>query len=218
MTLTETPVATFAKSRGIPLLEFESLPLARPDFVVVAGFGARIPARWLTLARVMAINMHPSLLPQYRGAFPAEWAILRGETKTGVTILKMSEEFDRGDIISQQKIAIAPTDTRETLYDKLYRLGADLLVDTLTKREFHARPQPKGDYFYARRLPREDGYVPWEKFDTHSKELETKLRALEGWPGVWTKTPEGKRLKLIKLHPTPIVQLEGKKPVKFVAS
>jgi methionyl-tRNA formyltransferase len=214
MTLTETPVSTFAKSKGIPLLEFESLPLARPDFLVVAGFGKKITNDWLSLPKKLAINMHPSLLPQYRGAFPAEWAILRGENKTGVTLLKMTESIDQGDILAQKEITIAPEDTRETLYDKLYRLGAHLVIDEL--RDPHEpQPQPKGTYFYARRLTREDGFVPWEKFDIHSKELEIKHRALIGWPGVWTTLPNGKRLKLIALKPKPIVQIEGKTPISF---
>lgn len=216
MILQETPVATFAKTHRIPLFVFDSHDLPeRPDFLVVAGFGKIIPKKWLELPKRMAINMHASLLPAYRGAFPAEWAILRGEAKTGVTLLTMSENVDSGDILVQKEITIAPDDTRQTLYDKLYRLGANLLVDTLTKGEFHSKPQPKGDFFYARRMTRDDGFVPWEKFDIHSKELETKFRALIPWPGVWTRVPEGKRLKLIELHPTPIVVVEGKTPIPW---
>ncbi len=220
MKLTPTDVATYAQTTNLPLYEIADLSkipnITKPDFLVVAGYGQKIPTGWLEFPRVMAINMHQSLLPEYRGANPSEWAILRGETKTGVTLLKMSEDFDQGDIIAQKEIAIEPTDTRQTLYDKLYRLGAELLVETLPKKELHPRPQPKGDFFYARRLTRDDGFVPWEKFDIHSKELETKLRAFEGWPGVWTITPFHKRLKLLELGPEPIVQLEGKSPQTFV--
>lgn len=220
--MTETEVASFSKKEHIPVFELTDLShipdLPKPDFLVVAGYGQKIPAPWLSLPRVTAINMHASLLPYYRGAFPAEWAILRGEAKTGVTLLEMTEQFDQGGIIAQKEIAISPDDTRQTLYNKLYRLGADLLVETLSKKDLRTRPQPKGKYFYARRLTRQDGFIPWEQFDIHSQDVEIRWRALTPWPGVWTITPQGKRLKLIKLHPEPIVQLEGKKPVKFVAS
>ena len=223
MKLTPSEVAVYAHNEKLRLFELENLEsipknIPRPDFIVVAGYGQKIPEAWLSFPTTAAINMHPSLLPEYRGAFPAEWAILRGEKTTGVTLLIMSSQFDKGDIVAQKKLPIEPTDTKITLYKKLYRLAAELLVETLTKKTLTPRPQPAGNFFYARRLTRDDGYVPWEQFDIASKALETKLRALEGWPGVWTKTPEGKHLKLIKLHPTPIVQFEGKQPVKFVAS
>ena len=212
MTLTETQVALFAKSHAIPLLTSPQ-HLPRPDYLVASGFGKKITNDWLTLPKKLAINMHPSLLPAYRGAFPAEWAILKGETKTGVTILRMSADFDQGDIVVQKEIAIAPDDTRETLYEKLYHLGAQMLLDEL-KNPHEPRPQPEGSYFYARRLRREDGFVPWQKFDIYAKELDTKFRALTPWPGVWTITPKGKRLKLISLIP-PVVQFEGKTPVAW---
>ncbi len=191
----------------------------RPDFLVVAGYGKLIPASWLTYPKIMAVNMHPSLLPRYRGAMPAEWAILRQEKETGVTLVKMTEEFDKGDILAQQSIPIKDSDTRESLYKKLYDLGGKLLVDTLPKivqGTLVPRKQPPGEYFYARRLTREDGFVPWAEFfsavSKHPEALETKFRGLFGWPGVWSTTPGGKRVKLVALFPKPLLQLDGKNP------
>lgn len=217
MVLKKTEVEQFANIKKIPVFTpntLQDIPkdLKRPDFIVVAGYGKLIPNVWLDFSKIMAVNMHPSLLPAYRGAMPAEWAILRGEKETGVTLVKMSPQFDRGDIIAQQKIPIEPTDTRETLYKKLYDLGGDLLVQTLPGT-IVSKPQPAGDFFYARRLTREDGFVPWEEFK-NIQSLDQKFRALYGWPGVWTTTPQGKRMKLISLVP-PVVQLEGKKPQGF---
>ncbi|EKD64679.1 MAG: Methionyl-tRNA formyltransferase, partial [uncultured bacterium] len=189
MELKPTEVALYARSNKLPLYELYELStipdIPRPDFIVVAGYGRLIPPLWLEFPKIMAVNMHPSLLPQYRGAFPAEWAILNMEKETGVTLVKMSAEFDKGDIIAQKKFVIEPSDTRETLYKKLYDMGAKLLVDTLPAK-ITPRPQASGDFFYARRLTRDDGFVPWEEFTKDISKLERKLRALTPWPGVWT--------------------------------
>ncbi len=228
MRLTPTAVATYAQKHNLPIFPLSSLDaipkeMAPPHFLVVAGYGKLIPDLWLTFATVMPVNMHPSLIPQYRGAFPAEWAILRGELETGVTLVHMSPEFDRGDILAQITMPIGPTDTRETLYKKLYEEGAALLVSTLPgiqKGSIKPTPQPAGEYFYAKKLTREDGFVAWKEFtkgiQEQNKELATKLRALTPWPGVWTTTPKGVRVKLITLAPQVVVQPEGKTPMPFV--
>lgn len=227
MSLTPTKVQEYAQAHDLPVFPLASLDaipntMKRPDFLVVAGYGKLIPNLWLTFPTGMPVNMHPSLLPRYRGAFPAEWAILRGERETGVTLVRMSPEFDKGAMLAQVAIPIAPTDTRETLYTKLYNQGASLLIDTLPriqKGEITPTPQPEGQYFYAKRLAREDGFVAWNKFvagiEEKQEELAVKLRALTPWPGVWTTTPQGVRLKLTALSPTPMVQPEGKTPMPF---
>lgn len=219
MELQKTAVALFAEKHTIPLFPLESLEtipnnLEQPDFLVVAGYGKLIPPIWLDFPKKMAINMHPSLLPAYRGAFPAEWALLHSEKETGATLVKMSSEFDKGGLIAQKSIPIASTDTRQTLYKKLYDIGSDLLVETLPKK-ITPRPQPVGDFFYARKLTRQDGFVPWKEFkNIHS--LDRKFRALTPWPGIWSSTPSGKRMKLISIHP-PIVQLDGGKPTPLTS-
>jgi methionyl-tRNA formyltransferase len=239
LTLSPTPVDLFARRHDMAVFAPDTLaavPRAMPeaDFIVVAGYGKRIPASWLTFPNVMAINVHPSLLPRYRGVNPAEWAILRGEKKTGMTLLTISAEFDTGDILIQKSLPIHPGDTRLTLYKKLYDLGAKLLVDYLpkiAKGDVTPTPQAAGTYFYARRLIRQDGFVDWKEFEEALRDnpnsLDRKFRALFGWPGVWTRlpapernnggqaTPQGKRLILVALKPTPTVQPEGKKPVPW---
>lgn len=223
MTLTPTAVAIYARENGLPVYELADLAtipnIPRPDYIVVAGYREKLPPIWLSFPKIIAVNMHPSLLPDYRGAFPGEWVILHGETKTGVTILSMSEAFDRGGILSQKEVAITATETRDSLYEKLFSVGADLLVKTLSKKLDPPKPQPPGEYFYARKLTREDGFVPWELFskqiESHADELDRKLRALYPWPGIWTILPDGKRLKLISLRPRVLVQLEGKTPIPY---
>jgi methionyl-tRNA formyltransferase len=219
--ITPTPVFSYAQTHRLPLFPLENLdqipPVERPDFIIVAGFGRLLDKQWLNFPKTMALNLHPSLLPAYPGRFPAEWAILRDETQTGVTLIKMSAKFDAGDIVTQKSIPILPTDTRSTLYHQLYDLGAKLIIQTLS-RPITSRPQPAGKFFYARQLSRDDGFLAWDKFiDPASRLLLDKMiRALHPWPGVWTLTPKNKRLKIISLNPTTI-QLEGKKPTLFTS-
>lgn len=238
LTPTPTDVSDFARERKLPLFEphvLDTIPesLHKPDFLVVAGFGKLIPAAWLTFPSIMPVNMHPSLLPHLRGAFPAEWAILRGEPKTGVSLVKMSEVFDKGEILTQQDHPIGPQDTRETLYRTLYDLGAKLLAEFLPKiasGDVLPKPQRQGDFFYAKRLSRDDGFIPWNiirsamegndiPYDQRpttlslvpcplSQAIERASRALSGWPGVWTEIETRdrrqvkgkKRLKILSAH------------------
>ncbi|KKU63925.1 MAG: Methionyl-tRNA formyltransferase [Candidatus Amesbacteria bacterium GW2011_GWA1_47_16] len=202
------------------LLSFSKNP---PDFLIASGYGKLLPQAWLELPKIMAINMHASLLPRYPGRFPAEWAILWGEKETGVTLVKMTERFDAGPILAQIKTPISDADTRQTIYDRLYHLGADLLIDNLPKIAAGANkpvPQkiPSDGIFYARQLTRADGFIPWDAFNdqltTNNKELSRKWCALHPWPGVWTENPEGKRIKLISLTP-PTIQYEGKNPIPW---
>lgn len=212
----------YSELHNIPVYPLENLinipDLPAPDFIVVAGFGKLIPPAWLSWPKIAAVNLHPSLLPHYRGRFPAEWAILKGESRTGVSLIKMSPEFDKGEIIAQSSLDIEPSDTKITLYQKLFSLGSQLLVTTLpqlAEAKISPVPQPEGKYFYARNLTREDGFVPWEQFLSRIKsrdsQLDRMLRALLPWPGVWTINPEGKRIKLLSLTP-PVIQFEGKNP------
>ncbi len=231
MKLTPTPVEQYARTHKLAVFTPESLEnipkeLTRPDFIVVSGYGKLIPSHWLDFPMIMSVNLHQSLLPYYRGAFPGEWAILHKEKKTGVTLVKMSSEFDKGKILAQRALSIEPDDTRETLYHKLYELGAHLLVEYLPKiarNEITPIPQPQGTFFYARKITREDGFIPAKEFSeiltNDPMKLDIKLRAFASWPGVWTTISikgKEKRLKLIALTPDIMVQLEGKKPIPFL--
>lgn len=244
MTLTHTPVYDWALTHGLPVYPLDSLDIIPasiqvPDFIVTAGYGKLIPPHWLSLPKIMAVNLHPSLLPNYRGRFPAEWAILRGETETGVTLVQMTQEFDKGKILVQTSYPLKPTDTKETVYAALFTLGTDLIVTHLPKifqGQIHPQVQPQGSFFYARNLTREDGYIPWDECKKmileNSDELDRKIRALSNWPGVWTMVPvlgnrkqeTGRkeiRLKILKRVKNPVgnfvymVQPEGKKPMSF---
>jgi methionyl-tRNA formyltransferase len=189
--ITKTPVHLLAEKNNIPvftpekldskslktLSSYFKLPTSEkvPDFFITAGYGQILPKSWLTYPKLGCLNLHFSLLPSYRGANPAEWAIMCGETKTGITLMTMSQKLDGGDIIEQRELAIAQTDTRETLYQKLYELGARQLPDMLIRhaqrqknnqfdcqQSLAPKPQPKDSPTpYAALLKRQDGFIPW---------------------------------------------------------
>lgn len=242
----KTEVQEFAEKNNLkvyPLASLKEIPpeLEQSDFIVTAGYGKLIPDIWLDFPKIMAVNIHFSLLPFYRGAFPAEWAILHGETETGVTLIKMSQDFDKGEILAQKKFPILESDNRETLYHKLYDLGGEMAVKYLPQiasGEIKPISQPAGNYFYAKKITRADGFEPWEeikkalKNNNEAIRIEHKFRALYPWPGLWTIlniNNKETRLKILKLSIIPLenlrtnnyqlsietVQLEGKKPMKW---
>jgi len=192
--ITSTAVHQYAQEHNLPLFPLEDLStipdLPQPDFIIVAGFGALIPDKWLNFPKFMAINFHPSLLPQYAGRFPIEWAILNGEDTIGVSLIKMSAKFDKGDLIAQVSQPLLPTDTKETLYSSVYEQGADLIISTLPEIVAgHISPLPQsGTGFYARQLTKDDGFIDAKKLSDpeFTPILDKKIRALLPWPGVWT--------------------------------
>jgi len=206
--------------------------LTRPDFILVSGFGKLINEKWLNFSKVMAINIHQSLLPNYAGRFPVEWAIINGESETGITFIKMSSQFDRGEIIAQYPIPIIPTDTREALYDSLYCLAGQKSLELLPQiatGNYHLAPQDLGSniqhLIYARQITRDDGFIDWQFFQKYlnnhqiihpkfNTDLDHLFRAFVPWPGIWTITPKKERLKITNLEPL-IVQIEGKKPTSW---
>lgn len=218
---------SFAQKQGLRIFTPEHLenqpPALTPvDFLIVAGYGKLLPQSWLNFPRIMPINFHPSLLPKYFGRCPVEWALLNQEKETGITFIKMNQVFDRGDILIQKTIPIKKTDTRETLYQKLYTLGAQTLIDILPEiAKGNLKPKPqKGISVPAPQITRQHGYIPWKTLKNFLRKpskkppqiLLIKLRALNPWPGVWTTTSNQKRLKIISLQPKIIVQPEGQKP------
>jgi methionyl-tRNA formyltransferase len=235
--LTKNQTQIYAETNQIPCFPLETLNqippgLSQPDFILVSGYGKLIPETWLNFPKIMAINIHQSLLPNYAGRFPVEWAIIKGESKTGLTFIKMSSQFDSGEIIIQYPVSITSTDTRETLYTSLYCLAGQKSVELLpqiTAGNFSLTLQDLGPNVqhltYARQITREDGFIDWNSFQqflTNPKFIMPKLntdldhlfRAFTPWPGIWTITPKNQRLKIISLKPL-FVQIEGKKPVSW---
>lgn len=174
--LTPSPVAQIAEAAKVPTFTPEQLDEATllklteqlgnpPDILLTAGYGKLIPPSWLTWPTRAPLNLHFSLLPKYRGANPAEWGLLAGETEFGITLMTMSETFDTGAVLAQAECSFSPTESRLTAYEQLYRLGAAHIADwvwAFGQHQLPSQPQPQlSPTPAATRFDRNDGRVEW---------------------------------------------------------
>lgn len=202
-----TPVKETAEKYGLTVYqprkirEKESVEQVRslnPDVIVVVAFGQIIPQAILDIPKYGCINVHASLLPDYRGAAPIQWAVLNGEKKSGVTIMRMDSGLDTGDMIAKTEIELNPKETAGSLFDKLSAAGARLLVDTLPDLEngtAEYEKQPKlSNTEYARMITKQDGRIDWSY---SAVKLERLVRGMDPWPSAYTSL-HGKTLKIWK--------------------
>jgi methionyl-tRNA formyltransferase len=202
------PVKVLAQELGLPVMQPEKLRspevLAQlrawqPDLIVVAAFGQILKPEVLDLPRHGSLNVHASLLPRWRGAAPIQSAILHGDEETGVTIMKMDPGLDTGPILSQRALRIAADDTAGSVSEKLSRLGAKLLIETLPGYligEIKPKPQPEAGVTYASMLKKEEGRLD---FSQTADELERRVRAFDPWPGTFMDH-DGATLKVLRVH------------------
>ena len=200
-----TPVKEVAVEAGIPVYqprrirEPENLEILRqyqPDVIVVVAFGQIIPKEILELAPYGCINVHASLLPKYRGAAPIQWAVIDGEKESGVTTMKMDEGLDTGDMILKAVVPLEEKETGGSLFDKLSKTGAELLIRTLNCLEngtarFEKQPQ-ESPTAYAAMLTKQMGNIDWTK---EAKQIECLIRGLNPWPSAYT-IYHGKTVKI----------------------
>lgn len=177
----------------------EQLKAFQADLFIVIAYGKLIPPEILALPKIFCINVHGSLLPKYRGAAPINWAIMNGDKKTGVTVMKLNEMIDAGEIISQREMDIADEDTALTLRTKMAQAGAELLEETVRSietKKFKLTKQDLSKVTYASKLTRELGIIKWnEKAQT----IHNLVRGLLPWPAAFTYF-KGKRLKVLETH------------------
>lgn len=198
------PVKQKAEELGLPVYQpqrirerdaYERLVGHNPDAIAVVGYGQMIPRRIRELAPHGCVNVHSSLLPKYRGAAPVNWAIARGETRTGVTTMRIVREMDAGDILLVRETEIGPDETASALNRRLAPVGADLLLETLDGlASGTVRPVPQ-DHSAATRAPilrREDGLIDWS---LPASSIYDRLRGFNPWPGVFTYF-RGRRLRI----------------------
>jgi len=200
------PVKLLALQHGLPLVQPEKIKeenfiqwvkTINPDLMVVVAFGQILPPKLLRIPPYGCINLHASLLPNYRGAAPINWALINGETRTGVTTILMNEWMDAGDILLQRETDIAPEDDALTLSHHLSILGAKLLFETISQLKrgmLHPLPQDHSKASYAPLLKKEDGHIDWKK---EAKIIHHQIRGTFPWPGGFT-TWENKFLKILK--------------------
>jgi methionyl-tRNA formyltransferase len=208
--LAAPPVKRLAVEAGVPVLQPEklrtpecsdALGACKPDLIVVAAYGKILPAAILELPQHGCINVHASLLPKYRGAAPIQWAILRGEEQTGVTIMQMNERMDAGDILLQRTTPIGADETYGELQTRLAQLGADALREAIAR--LHAgtlsrRPQGHDEMPLAPMVRKADGRIDWTR---PAIETARRVRAFNPWPSAYTQLDD-KLLKIHRAHPS----------------
>jgi len=166
----------------------------KPDVGILASFGAIVPPAILNFPKHGILNIHPSLLPKYRGSSPVQAAILNGERQTGVTIIKMDEKIDHGPIVAQFSEEILPADTAEKLYFRLFSAGAEVLKTILPAYldgRIQLREQDHSRATYAKKLTRENGFISLERLKeatmgNNAEIVERQIRAYYPWPGTYT--------------------------------
>jgi methionyl-tRNA formyltransferase len=199
-----SPVKETAVRLGIPVFQPERIkrPEAQahlaglePEIMVVVGYGQIIPQWVIDLPPRGIVNVHASLLPKYRGAAPVQWAIVNGETKTGVTTMQIDAGLDTGDIMQSRETGIGPEETAIELGERLAAMGADLLVETLDGLErdlITPQPQDAALASYAPVLKKEDGVISWT---APASAIHNRVRGLLPWPGAYTRF-RGQRLHI----------------------
>lgn len=202
--LVASPVKETAERRGLTVYQPEKvrapefLEIFRglaPDMVVLVAFGQILPKDIIDGPPLGCVNVHPSLLPRYRGAAPMNWALIRGETKTGVTIMRMDEGVDSGDILFQEETPIEPGETYDRLHDRLAVLGAQCLLRTiegLAAGTVRRIPQDHSRATLAPRLKKDDGLIRWE---APARDIAHFVAGLSSVPGAFTYL-DGKVLKV----------------------
>ncbi len=190
-----SPVKETAVARGLPVFQpprisvpeaVEELRALRPDVMVAAAYGQILRQPVLDVPPLGVLNIHPSLLPRYRGASPVAGAILAGDEETGVTIMRMVLALDEGPIVNQRRIAIDPRDTTGTLTERLALEGADLLLETLPRyldSSLKPRPQDPALASYVSTVKKEDGLIDWT---LPAVQIWRRVRAYNPWPGAFT--------------------------------
>lgn len=221
-----SPVKEAAGRLKLPVVSIEGSSAAQAesllkahdaDLFIVIAYGRILPLKVLSLPRLYPIGLHASLLPKYRGPSPINWAILKGERETGVTVFRLNEEMDAGDIIMQKPIDILYSDNAETLSIKLANLGANLLVkavDAIGERMPQLIKQDSREATFTRKLRKEDGILNWEE---PAVDIHNKVRGLYGWPGAFSRFGTT-TIKIWKtsLVPAPGTAGESAKPGEIV--
>lgn len=193
--LTPSPVQLFAEAHSLPFEApselkddafTQKIRDLKPDLYVVASYGKFIPGRYLDLPSFGSLNVHPSLVPLYRGSSPIQWPLLNGDRETGVSIIEVAKKLDAGDIFRQIRISLNGNETHPALRQKLADMSHDELLSLLESLPAHPltrTPQNEGLATYARKLNKDDGAVTLNQMS--ALEIDRKVRALQPWPGTF---------------------------------
>lgn len=218
--LVPSPVKIFSQRHKIPIFQpqspksdtfYQQMKKCNPDCIIVSAYGHILPRQVISIPSRGTINIHASLLPGLRGPSPIQYAILQKKKYTGITIMRMDEHMDTGDIIAQKKVRLSPRETASTLHDKLAKKGATYLIEILPKwfqgviTPLH---QKHSLATYTTLIKKEDGQINWKK---RVSDIDAHIRAYTPWPGAFTflqtskiykskKHSECKRLRILRAH------------------
>ena len=220
MKLKPSPVKEFALEKDLNIMQPEkvrkneefinAIKKINPDVICVVAYGKILPKEILEIPRYGCVNVHGSLLPKYRGAAPIQWAVLNGDKETGITTMYMDEGMDTGDMILKEKVEIGEDETTGELWDRLSKVGGNLLVRTLNEIEKGNAPRIKqGDEFsLAPMIDKKMAKIDWEK--KTAKEIKNLVRGLNPIMGAYTFL-EGKKIKFWKVDVINIDEIDAKK-------
>ncbi|MBN1324918.1 MAG: hypothetical protein JW974_01745 [Alphaproteobacteria bacterium] len=210
--LQNSPVHNWAESRGLPVVNDIKEYNYKPDMVIVISYGVILRDNVLGSAPV--INIHPSLLPKYRGPSPIRSAIMNGDTETGVCLMQVTPKVDAGDIYMMQKLEIGENDTNEIILKKVSDISADMLSEYLRNPEMYPPKPQVGEPFYTKKITAADTIIDWGKPPI---EIHNKVRSIGGRTKIndsdlkilKTRINEDGRLEILRVHPA------GKKPMSW---
>ncbi len=223
--LTPSPVKQHILDQKLPIPIFtpekltdktrDELKELKPDLFIVAAYGKLIPQSLLDTPSIGSINVHPSLLPKYRGPSPIQTALLNNDKKSGITLILMDRDIDHGPILAQEEMAILPQDTFVSLHIKMFEKAAKMLVTTITDfatKKLQPQEQDHDKATFCDHITRESGYFDLKNPPT-PKDLDAMIRAFYPWPTAWTKYKNRNgEDKIIKFLPRNTIQMEGKNP------
>jgi methionyl-tRNA formyltransferase len=209
LSLEPPPVKVWAEAHQLPLLQPErageesflrAMEELKADLALVAAYGLLLPPRLLGIPRLGFINVHPSLLPRYRGAAPVQWTLLNGDKVTGVTILKVTPRLDDGDILLQRETPVGPEENAAELLARLALLGGELsreVMEQMERGSIQPVPQDESRVVWARALEKDDGRIDWTR---PAEAIHNQVRAVQPWPGAFCLI-NGRRLKIHRTRP-----------------
>lgn len=218
----EGKLIDYLKSNNIPYLysnlknpeDVKKIEDLKPDVGVLASYGAILPKKILELFPDGILNVHPSLLPKFKGPSPIQYTILSGDKETGVTIIKLDDKVDHGPIALQEKIQLNGTETFQELMESLFSKGAGLIDKILTEDTTQFTPQDDSKESWSYKIKKTDGKIDLDN-PPAPEVLIRKIKAFYPWPGVFFTTEINGVSKIIKLLPNQKIQVEGKNPMDY---
>ena len=216
----------YLKSNNIPFIQsklktsedINKITELAPTLGILASYGAFIPQEVIDLFPLGIFNIHPSLLPKYKGPSPIQYTILNGEKEGGVTIIKLDDEIDHGPILAQNTVSLDGKETLQNLTEKLFEVGSEMIEKIVQKVEnghiIEEKEQIHKDEVFTQKIKKTDGLIDLDK-TPNTEDLDRKIRAFFPWPGVYLNISLGGKTKILKLFPQGKVQVEGKREMSY---